>query len=137
MVDNFRVTVYNSRIISVIQVGQVDRWSRNTAKDIEKLARNTAPKRTGRLKDSHVTVRGVGSNQYKSRYRVSAMAPYGVYVHQGTGLYSKWGPRMIYGSRGQMMGPINDGGPRFIASSRGQKPNAWLERAAMLTAARI
>lgn len=138
MVDNYRVTVYNSRIISLIQVGEVGRWSHRTAKDMENLARLTAPARSGRLKSSHVTLPGIGSNQYHKRWRVSALAPYGVYVHQGTGLYSKWGAHMITAQNGQRMGPINDGrGPRFIGASKGQRANPWLERAAMVTAARI
>lgn len=135
MANDFRVTVYNAKIISVIQVGDVGRWSRGQAKDIENLARRTAPSRSGRLRASHVTLPGVGSNQYHKRWRVSALAPYSAYVHQGTGVHVGRGP--IYRANGGKMGPIDGLGPRFITHHSGQRSQPWLERSAMVIGARM
>lgn len=130
----YRVTVLNGRIISLIQTGDGDRWTRDKAKAIEVRARIIAPKRSGRLAASHVTLPTAGSNQYQKRYRVSAMAPYGHYVHGGTGIYGPTGRRIVStkgmgplpGARGREPGRR----PTYIFYSKGQRANPWLERAA-------
>lgn len=149
MAEFYKVTIFNGNIVSLIQVGDGDRWTHGQAKDIERAARILAPHRTNRLSASHVTLPTVGTNQYVKRYRVSAMAYYAIFVAQGTGIY---GPRHAMITIGKKMGPIpgarevsggrRGGGdarkargrkPRFIASSKGQKPNNWLLHAAEIT----
>lgn len=145
MAEIYNVTIYNRNIASVIQVGDGDRWTHKQAKTVERQARILAPKRTGRLAASHVTLPTIGSNAYVKRYRISAMAYYARYVAQGTGL---WGPEHRMITIGKKMGPIpgfrevrggRKGGvdrrkamgrkPKFIMQSQGQRPNHWLEYA--------
>lgn len=155
MASFYKVTVYNGRIISLIQVGDGARWTHRQAKNIERVARVIAPKRTGRLAGSHVTLPTSGSNQYQKRYRISAMAPYAIYPHEGTGIY---GPKRRRVSIGKPMGPIPgyvrlrrsgapaDGawaGTRFarkgrvyLKSHKGQPAKKWLERAARIALSR-
>lgn len=137
--STFRVTVQRRNIITLVQSGRLRMWSRDFAKKVESNARRLAPKRTGRLAASHVTLPTAGTNQYATRYRVSAMAYYGAYVHQGTGIF---GPqaRMITSVKG--MGPMPNARessigrrPKYIWSSRGQKGKPWLEQAAAVTVA--
>lgn len=129
MVSTYRVTVYRPRIVSIIQTGDGDRWTRDKAKQIENRARILAPKRTGRLAASHVTLPTTGSNQYQKVYRVSAMAPYGAFVHGGTGVYGPRGMEIVAPTG--MAIPAGGGRrARVIYSSRGQRANPWLERAA-------
>jgi hypothetical protein len=130
----YRVRVYNARIVSLIQVGDVALWSHDTAKDIENLARLIAPERTGRLKSSHVTLPGVGTNQYVKRWRVSAMAPHARFVHEGTGIHGPLRSRVFIGKR---MGPLPAPFPKYVWSHQGTRRNPWLERAAMIVSARI
>ncbi|QUE25329.1 hypothetical protein SEA_FIZZLES_33 [Microbacterium phage Fizzles] len=127
----YRVQVYESRWVGIIQTGEGDRWIHSKAKAIERRARIRAPKRSGRLAASHVTLPTTGSNQYQKRYRVSATAHYAHFVHGGTGLY---GPAhrpivkvMSIPASGQRP-PY--AGPRVIRHSRGQRPQPWLEQAA-------
>ena len=126
----YRTRVLRGGIITVMQTGDGERWNRDFSKKIERTARLFSPKRTRRLEHSHVTLKAAGSNQYVNRYRVSAQARHGVFVHEGTGIYGPTG-RVIRPAGGGAMGPINDGrGPRFIRQSRGQRANPWLARAA-------
>lgn len=134
-----RVIVYESRVISLMQVGDGARWTRGQAKDLEAAARRLAPSRTGRLRDSHVTLPTVGSNQYQKVYRVSAMAYYAAWVHEGTGIYGPLG-RPFTGRNGWMKIPgVNPNsqtrGPRVgtvVRWVQGQRPQPWLQRAADL-----
>ncbi len=134
MVETYRVTVYDAKIVSLVQVGDVARWTRETAKEVERVARVLAPKRTMRLANSHVTLPTLGSNQYQKRYRISAMAPHAHFVHGGTGIY---GPTHAPIDVGKPMGPIPGPGPRYIRRSMGQRAQPWLERAAEAVGRRI
>jgi hypothetical protein len=130
------VTVYSGRIASITQYGDVARFTHGVAKDVERFARIYAPKRTGRLAASHVTLPARGSNQFEKRYRVSAMAPYSAAVALGSGIYGRGSGAPIVSKRGKKMGPIGGAGPRYIRSSKGQRPNNspgmnWLEKAAL------
>lgn len=129
MAETYRVTVLNSRIITVIQSGDGDRWTRGKAKAIEARARILAPKRSGHLAASHVTLPTTGSNAYQKRYRVSAQARYSVFVHEGTGIY---GPRhrMIIAPRGMKIPAGRGRRAAVIFASRGQRPQPWLAQAA-------
>lgn len=136
----YRVTVLKPNIVSLVQTGELRRWHRDFAKDIENTARRRVPKRTRRLEHSHVTLPTTGSNQYETRYRVSAMAAHGVYVHEGTGIFGPRGAPII-STRG--MGPLpnaREGSigrrPKYIYYSRGQRPKPWLEHAAQEVVAR-
>ncbi len=131
-----RTRVLRGGIITVMQAGDGERWNRDFAKGVERTARILSPKRTRRLEHSHVTLKAAGSNQYVNRYRVSALARHGLFVHGGTGIYGP-SPHVIRPAGGQVMGPINDGGPRFIRHSRGQRPNPWLDRAAGIEVAKL
>ena len=127
---SYRVQVLNSRIITIVQTGDGARWTRDKAKQTERTARTIAPKRTGRLASSHVTLPTRGSNQYHKVYRVSAQAPYSRFVHEGT-----HGP--ITGRNGWVKIPAGrsrTGRAVITRSVRGQRPNPWLARAAMLVA---
>lgn len=140
MAETYRVTVLNRNIVTLIQAGDVARWSRDTAKDGERIARRRSPVRTGRLRDSHVTLPAAGSNQYQKRYRISALAPHGVYVAKGTGIYGPTGtPIRSVKGMGPLPGAVEGLGrrPRYIWYSRGQRPNRWLEETAIELAARI
>lgn len=114
-----------------MQTGDGDRWIHSRAKRIEARARIRAPKRSGRLAASHVTLPTVGSNQYEKVYRVSATAYYSSFVHKGTGIY---GPahrpivKVMSIPAGGQRPPYS--GPRIIRHSRGQRPQPWLEQAA-------
>jgi hypothetical protein len=133
----YKVTVYDHRFVTIVQVGDGDRWIHDTAKKIEGTARVIAPRRTGRLASSHVTLPTRGSNQFQKRYRVSALAPYSLYVHEGTGIY---GPRRVRIQYASPVGPIaqrRPGQPRFIRSQRGQRPQPWLTRAADMVIASV
>ncbi|QNL30001.1 hypothetical protein SEA_WHEELIE_32 [Microbacterium phage Wheelie] len=127
---SYRVQVYETRWVGIIQTGDGDRWIHGKAKRIEQRARIRAPKRSGRLASSHVTLPTTGSNQYQKRYRISAMAPYAHFVHGGTGIY---GPahrpivRIMSIPASAQRAPY---GPRVIRHSRGQRPQPWLEQAA-------
>ncbi|QIG59043.1 hypothetical protein SEA_RUBYRALPH_35 [Microbacterium phage RubyRalph] len=128
----YRVEVYESGFVTLIQVGDGHRWIRAKARQIENRARMIAPKRTGRLAASHRTDQErTAQGRYQSGFRVSATVPYAGFVHRGTGIYGPRGARII-SRRGKMMGPLPGAGagrPRFIRSSRGQRPQPWLERA--------
>lgn len=130
---SYRVQVFNTVIISIVQTGDGERWTHAKAKEIERMARVLAPKRTGRLAASHVTLPTIGSNQYHKVYRVSAQAYYSRYVHEGT-----TGP--ITGRNGWVKIPAARGGVpyspklRVVRSVRGQRANPWLVRAAVAVA---
>lgn len=136
MPTTYKVTVLRGNIITLIQSGDGNRWTHDTAKKIERLARSTAPFRTGRLSRSHVTLPTTGTNSYVKVYRVSALAPYGVYVHQGTGIHPPGGRGMIIAPRGMKLpGPnpnVRRSGERstVIYRSKGQRSKPWLANAA-------
>lgn len=126
----YRVTVYESRWIGIVQTGDGDRWIRSKAKQIETRARVLAPKRSGRLAASHVTLPTTGTNQYRKVYRVAATAYYAHFVHGGTGIYGPLGRpivRIMSIPAGAQRPPYQ--GPRVIRHSRGQRPQPWLDRA--------
>lgn len=126
----YRVTVYETKWIGIVQTGEGDRWIRSKAKQIEARARVLAPKRSGRLAASHVTLPTRGTNQYRKVYRVSATAYYAHFVHGGTGIY---GPahrpivKVMSIPASRQRAPY--AGPRVIRHSRGQQPQPWLEQA--------
>lgn len=131
---SYRVQVFNTVIISIVQTGDGARWTHAKAKEIERMARVLAPKRTGRLAASHVTLPTIGSNQYHKVYRVSAQAYYSRYVHEGT-----TGP--ITGRNGWLKLPGRNPNPgrvtgkgTVVMSVRGQRANPWLARAAVAVA---
>lgn len=129
----YRVTVYEARWASVIQVGEGDRWTRGKAKQIERRARIRAPKRTQRLAASHVTLPTRGSNQFVKRYRISATAYYAHFVHGGTGIYGPRGMPVRTGGRMRLPGanPNRPGAKStVIRMHRGQRPQPWLAQAA-------
>ena len=136
MAVTYKVTVFNGRIISLIQVGEGDRWTRGKAQQIERVARSIAPKVTGRLANSHVTLPTTGSNQYQKRYRVSALAPYSVYVHEGTGIHGPLGRPVYIGKWMKIPGPNPN--PRrvvgkhgtVVMSHKGRTKRPWLQEAA-------
>ncbi len=142
MATAYRVTVYDRNIVSLIQVGSGNRWVRSQAKQIEMMARVMAPKRTGRLAASHVTLPTRGSNQYHKVYRISAQAYYAAWVYNGTGIYgpmhrpvtSRSGKLMVLpGANPRPKWGIqhnSPGKPTMVFSHKGQKPNHWLELAA-------
>lgn len=134
MAATFKVTVFNARIVSIIQTGDGNRWIRDKAKSIENRARAIAPRRTGTLASSHVTLPTSGTNQYQKRYRVSAQAPYALFVHEGTGIYGPRHTPVVTGGWMKLPGrnpnPNRVGRTTVIRSHRGQRANNWLERAA-------
>lgn len=131
----YRVTVYRRNIVSLIQVGSGNRWIHSKAKEIERAARRIAPKRTGRLRASHVTLPSTGTNQYVKRYRVSAQAYYAAWVHEGVPgrIYPKNGKALAI-PRSRTKPPWNAGRGKVILkrSVRGQSANPWLARAAAM-----
>lgn len=152
-----RVIVYDRRIVHLIQRGDGKRWIHGQAKKIEGVARQIAPFRTGRLAASHVTLPTTGSNQYSKVYRVTAMAPYARFVHEGTGIFGPLG-RPIYKPRGMVIPGMNPNprvrvyplrgrnaglgvrysrpmlrrgkGGTFVHETKGQRAQPWLQRAA-------
>lgn len=122
--SDYRVVIYDRNIVSLIQVGEGQRWIHSKAKAIERTARAIAPKRTGRLAASHVTVPTRGTNQYQKLYRISAQSYYAQWVHDGTG------PR-IYPKRKRRLKVPNRGRPgfRLLPSVNGQPAKLWLARA--------
>lgn len=126
----YKVTVLRGRIITLIQVGDVARWSHDTAQQIERLARLLSPVATGRLKASHVTLPGTGSNQFEKRWRISANAPYSLYRHRGTGIYGPNASPIIYSKPAGPIGFKANGKPQLIRSSKGTPGDNWMERAA-------
>lgn len=132
----YRVTVHRRNIVTLVQVGDLNRWTHGKAKEIERVARAEAPVRTGRLRDSHVTLPTTGSNQYHKVYRISALAPYAGFVHQGTGIFGPKGTPVYIGRPMKIPGPNPNPartGERstVIWSHKGQQGNNWLERAAL------
>lgn len=140
-----KVTIYESGLISIVQkegrgfVGDI-------AKDIERRAKTNVSLgatsrfpgavRTGRLARSIVAASARGSNQYQVKYRITAYAPYGRYVHEGTGRYGPISPIFTI-DIGKKMGPIMvNGKVRYIRTSRGQRPNPFLADAAEAVLAR-
>lgn len=123
----YRVVIHDQRIVSLIQTGDGDRWLHSKAKQIEHRARVIAPRRTGRLASSHVTLPTTGTNQYAKRYRVSAQAYYARYVHEGTGgMPGRWAKLP-----GRNPNPVRATGKgTVIWSPKGQRANPWLARAA-------
>lgn len=118
------VTVYDGTISRMIKIGEVDRWAYQKARRFESEARIRAPKRSGRLAESHRTQQNRARNgRFETGYHVDATAPHAIYVLRGTGIY---GPRGRIIDIGKPMGPIPGPGPRFIRTSRGQQPNDWL-----------
>ncbi len=90
---------------------------------IESYAVEEAPHATGNLVNAITTEQDAGGG----RVFVSAAAPYGVYVHQGTGI---WGPskkRIRPKNKKALFWP---GAAHPVASVAGQKPNPFLDRAA-------
>lgn len=130
----YRVQVYESQFVNLIQVGDGDRWLHGKAKQIEIRARAIAPKRSGRLASSHVTLPTRGTNQYVKRYRISAMAPYAHFVHGGTGIYGPLHRPITTGGwmklPGQNPNSNRAGHSTVIRVHRGQRPQPWLEKAA-------
>lgn len=136
----YKVTIFNNRIISLIQTGDGDRWTHSTARRIEQVARATAPSRTGRLIASHVTLPTVGSNAYVKRYRVSAQAPYAIYPHEGTGIFGPKHKRVSIGKWMKIPGRvtrIGSKGNTVIWSHKGQPAKKWLELAAEAVVATV
>jgi len=136
MAAGYKVTIFNGRIVSLIQTGDGKRWLHSKAKGVEASARRLAPKRSGRLAASHVTLPTQGTNQYHKRYRVSAQAYYAKWVHEGTGIYGPYGVPVRTGRLMRIPGPSprilrrNRKGPTLVRSHRGQRSNPWLLRAA-------
>lgn len=132
----YRVTVHRRNIVTLVQVGELNRWTRDKAKEIEHRARAIAPVRTGRLRDSHVTLPTTGTNQYHKVYRISALAPYAGYVHGGTGIYGPKGAPVYIGrpmkipGRNPNLNRVQGRSGTVIWSHKGQRGNNWLERAA-------
>ena len=128
----YNVVIFEGKIVSLIQRGDGARWIHSKAKDIEATARAIAPKRTGRLAASHVTLPTRGTNQYQKVYRVSAQSYYAGWVHGGTGprIYPKRGKYLVLPGRNPNPGRTQGRGERTVVTSvRGQRPNHWLERA--------
>lgn len=131
----YRVTVYDRNIVTLIQVGEGARWIRSKAKAIERTARSIAPRRTGRLAASHVTLTAPGTNQYVKRWRISAQAYYAGWVHEGVPgrIYPKSKKMLKIPVRGHnWSGSWISKGFVLKDSVRGQQPNPWLDRAAKM-----
>lgn len=126
------VRVYNGRLASVVQ-DDGRGFVEDVARQIESTAKVLAPKRTGRLARSISIGPTRGSNQYQVRYRVTAYAPYSLYVHEGTGIY---GPKRKIIDIGKGMGPLPPPYPKWIRYSQGQRSQQFLENAAQLVLAR-
>jgi len=120
----YRVVVFDRNIVSLVQTGQGARWIHRKAKDVESTARRLAPKRSGRLAASHVTLPTRGSNQYQKVYRVSAQAYYAAWVHQGT-----TGPIRPRIKRKLKVPNRGRPGFRLLPSVNGQPAKLWLARA--------
>lgn len=90
---------------------------------IESHAVEEAPHATGNLVNAITVEQAQGGGHVF----VSGAAPYGVYVHEGTGI---WGPNK------KRIRPVNKkalfwpGAAHPVASVAGQKPNPFLDRAA-------
>lgn len=131
----YNVVIYQERVVSLIQRGDGARWIHSKAKAIESTARAIAPKRTGRLAASHVTLPTRGTNRYQKLYRVSAQSYYAAWVHGGTGpwIYPKNGRWLVLPGRNPNPGRTQGAGERTVVRSvRGQRPNPWLLRAARM-----
>lgn len=121
------VFVYDTTISRIIKVGEANRWAYGKANAFNRRARETAPKRSMRLANSHRTQQNrARSGRFETGFHVDATAPYAVFVLRGTGVH---GPLRRVIDIGKPMGPIPAPGPRFIRRSRGQRPNDWLSKA--------
>lgn len=125
----YNVVVFESRIVSLVQRGEGQRWIHSKAKAIERTARTIAPKRSGRLAASHVTLPARGTNQYQKVYRISAQSYYARWVHEGTLDQAPILPRRKLKLKVPNRGRA---GFRLLPSVRGQGPDRWLDRAGML-----
>ncbi|MBU4278178.1 MAG: hypothetical protein KKC30_15665 [Proteobacteria bacterium] len=89
---------------------------------IESVAVEEAPHATGNLVNAITVEQAQGGGHVF----VSGAAPYGVYVHEGTGI---WGPNK------KRIRPVNKkalywpGAAHPVASVAGQKPNPFMDRA--------
>lgn len=97
---------------------------------IESVAVEEAPHATGNLVNAITVEETRGGGQVF----VSGAAPYGVYVHEGTGI---WGPNK------KRIRPVNKkalywpGAAHPVASVAGQKPNPFMDRAADLARPKV
>lgn len=89
--------------------------------EIENRAKETCPKDTGRLRQS--LTHNVEAKKDSVHGEVGSTEEYGVYVHEGTGIFSRTG----LGRQTPWVYRTDDG--HFYTTS-GQKPNPFLESAA-------
>lgn len=89
--------------------------------EIENRAKETCPKDTGRLRQS--LTHNVESTKNSVHGEVGSTEEYGVYVHEGTGTYSRTG----LGRKTPWVYRTDDG---HFYTTDGQKPNPFLESAA-------
>jgi len=88
------------------------------------LAKKEAPSDTGELQRKHRTTVKMNGNTIEGR--VENYAEYGVYVHEGTGIYAK-------GGNGRKKGwgyTVESGRSKYQGFhwTRGNKPNSWMEK---------
>jgi len=97
---------------------------------MESEARSEAPFRTGNLRRNitrtHVSRTAAGNFQVSVGVRRTA--PYGVWVHEGTGLYGEH-HRPIRATGGNVLHFVNNGQSLFRRSVRGQRANPYMRRA--------
>lgn len=137
MARRYRVTVYDSRISSIIKVGDGNDWLKRQATKVENMARIIAPRSSGRLAASHRTTQNRDERgRYRTGFTVSADVPYARFVHEGTGIYGPLG-RPVHTGRWMRIPGVNPNPNRrqgttgtVVMSHRGQKPQPWLELAA-------
>ena len=105
------------RIHAGIQAGLL-----RAAGAVEARAVEEAPRVTGNLVDA------IRKYIEGSRARISATAPYSIFVHEGTGLY---GPlkRKIFPKEKKALAFVYGGKQIVVRSTKGQKPNPFMARA--------
>ncbi|QNJ55531.1 hypothetical protein SEA_PHINKY_39 [Microbacterium phage Phinky] len=131
----YRVEVYESGWVRVMQTGDGVRWNRKKAEQIKARAIVRAPKRTGRLAASHRVEQNRNQlGQFQTGFTISAETGYARFVHDGTGIHGPGGRGLIVRRMSIPAGAHSPGffgsGPRIIFRSRGQRAQPWLAQAA-------
>lgn len=97
----------------------VEKAALNMAMQVRRLAQNKAPKRTRELAQS-ITATPIA---YGAQTTVEAK--YGVYVEEGTGLYSPYGAHLIYSQNGGPLVWESGGEKHFAMWTRGMEAQPY------------
>lgn len=130
-----KVQVYNPAIQSLFRPGgEVREEAKKIQSEVLARARIRAPKRTGKLANSHAKGGPIDTGLYGVRASVGNVARYAEYVHGGT--YGPIRSRRPVDRRGRPPGKMGPAAPyggftnRYFTEVSGQEPNPWLRRAA-------